>query len=252
MRLSVAVIFSCLLASSLHAGYVMSQDLLLQFNDNGKTLAQTESTTTNTAKVDLNELNSDEWLGTGSVVSSGAAGLTYALPYTVALTDVSLTCSNQAGCSGGFHFTDTVTFSDASDFANQPYSIFVKGDGPGTFLFLSGKTGGFDAVGQVNAFLPDGTYDFKSSGLIGNVTVGLPSSASLGNATSPVTFQISASFFMDSSEYGQTVSLPHSFELMLGPEAAAPTGAPEPGSLALAGGCLLSGLAAFAWKRVRS
>lgn len=252
MRFPVAVVFSCLLASSLHAGNVLDQDLVLQFYLNGNKLAESSSTTD--PSVELNTLDFGGWQGTASLVSSGAPQLTDTLPYTLALTSVDLTCVNPSGCvSAGFHFTDSVTFSDAKDFFNQPYSISVQGSGIDTFIFLSGQTGGLDAVGQVNAFLQAGQYDFKTSGIIGNVSVGGLKGASFGdNITNPVSFQISGSFDMLPGEFNQTVSLPHSFELMLGPAAAAPTDTPEPGSLALAGGFLLTGLAALAWRRVRN
>jgi|SRR6185312_267302 len=251
MRFSVAVVFSCLLASSLPAGTVLNQDLVLHFYMNGNKLAEGETLTD--AEVDLNALDFAGWDGHASLVSSGAPGLTYALPYTVALTNVGLTCTDPDGCPGALlGFTDTVTFSDATDFLNQPYSISVQGSGIDTFLFLSGRTDGFDAVQQVNAFLPAGPYDFKTSGIIGNVSVGSPGAASLGNSSSPVTFQFSGSLSMLPADFNQTVSLPHSFEVMLGPEAAAPFDTPEPGSWALTGGCLLSILAAFAYRRGRS
>ena len=269
MRVPITAALSCLLVSSLHADTVLYQDLVLKFFVNGNLQSSVSSAQDST--VTLNDLGSSGWAGTASLIASANSNTNgtlpssaspqeslnnLQLPYTIDLTNLSVTCLNQNGCKSAlFSFEDDLLLSDGSSFYKQPYSVGVTGTGDvDVFPFYQATVNGLDAF-RVNAALNAGTYNFQTSGTIGNVSSGNFTfdprgpfgNVSVGNFTDPQGFVLKGSFAISGAEFNQTVSLPHSFEVTLG--AAPVSSSPEPGTWWMAGGCLLSAIIVLAARR---
>ncbi|HVY91381.1 MAG TPA: hypothetical protein VHA14_01480 [Bryobacteraceae bacterium] len=219
---------------------IVSQEMLAQYFDNGQLIAGATSTTDSFVQLNLNE---GGWEGAAKFIASGTPGSDIVSSYNVRLTDLSMTCLNANGCNSGlFHFSDDVVFSQAINFFDQSYSVSIDGSGGDSFVFLSVKNtaNDLDVIHQVNAVVNAGTYNFQTSGLIGNV-------GATDNVTGPVEMLITGSFSISPGEFNQTYSLPDSFSLTL--NAATTSPAPEPATWGLAGGLLLGGVAVFLRRR---
>lgn len=238
MRLLFAGTLCCLLASSVQAGTIVSQSLL--FRDIGNGLTDQTLSSTIVSDLDL-QVATAGWEGTASVATNGTPGTTFDFPYDFELSGVNVTCMLEQGCGAlSFQFFDNVRLSTIGDLAGQPFSISVTGSGPAATFSMKGSVNGNSTFNELDDLVA-GTYNFNTTGNI----VGLDTS----NLTDSVFFQISASYGVSSGAQGDVISLPHSFQLLMATSTAAPT--PEPATWGLTGGFLLSGIAAFAWRRMR-
>lgn len=246
MRYLVAGTLLCLAAASAQASTIVSQRLTLRTSVDGVVQTSLNKSTTSLSELDVLDFTAGGWTGSAELVATGAPGATFASPYEIDLTHVSLVCGADPGqtCSAlMFSFNDNVILSTGSDFANQPYSISLTGSGPAATLSLSANSSSkpiFPAVS--NQTVAGGDYSFSSSGLIGNI--------SAANLSGTVNFLIAGSFGVASGNPGDTISLPDSFALTLG--AAPVTATPEPATWALAGGFLLIGIGAIGRLRRRA
>jgi hypothetical protein len=221
------------LAVSLNAGTILSDSLQLSYTTSNRAGFFNSSGTS----VSTGSFSADGWSGSADGTTNVTGG-SFSYPLAVSLTDVSVTCESEDGC-GLLQLTYEAVFAIASPTPEldgaAPYSVSLTGSGPvvGYYDYQIGTEQGY-YTGNKSGSITAGTYSFSTSGNLG------PGNFSLGNGN----VSILAAFAVNSANYGETISLPGSFDITVG----APD-APEPGTLPLISGALAIALGVWARRR---